>query len=83
MHTFTAISVLLFASVASAFPLTAKRATVCDGRTVETWNRSYGNMTFIEGHNNYTVNTNVLDLPRDQEVDANSQFNLGARLLQV
>lgn len=38
---------------------------------------------FIESHNNCTVDTNVLGLPRDQEIGAISQLNPGVKLLQA
>jgi len=82
MHTFTAFFVLFVASIVSAFPLTAKRATACNGRA-ELCNRSYGNITFIGSHDSYAVDTNVLNLSRNQEVDIVSQLNLGVRLLQA
>ena len=77
MHTFTAIFVLSLASVASVFPLTARRVTVWNGRA-ELCNRNYGNITFIGSYNNYATSTDVLDLSRDQEVSKlNRSWELG------
>lgn len=82
MHTLAAFFVALLASFVRSSPLTQKRATVCNGRA-ELCNRSYGNITFIGSHDSYAVDTNVLNLSRNQEVDVTSQLNLGVRLLQA
>ena len=82
MHTLVALFVVLLASITSASPLIQKRATVCNGRA-ELCNRSYGNITFIGSHDSYAVDTNVLNLSRNQEVDVTHQLNLGVRLLQA
>lgn len=82
MYTYTVLFVLLLASVTNALLLPAKRATVCNGRA-ELCNRSYGNITFVGSHNSYAVDTDILDLSRNQEVNVVSQLNLGVRLLQA
>ena len=82
MHASVAFFAVILASVAGALPLMAKRATVCNGRA-ELCGRSYGNITFIGSHNSYAVDTDILDLSRNQKVDVISQLNLGVRLLQA
>ncbi|KIY50483.1 PLC-like phosphodiesterase [Fistulina hepatica ATCC 64428] len=61
---------------------TFTRATTCNGYA-DLCSRSYGNTTFFGSHDSYAVDTDPLDLSRDQEVDITTQLDLGVRLLQA
>ncbi|KAF6751921.1 PLC-like phosphodiesterase [Ephemerocybe angulata] len=71
----------LLAPATDALYLLRKRATVCNGRS-ELCDRRYGNTTFLTAHNSFGFSSNPLALARNQEVDVQSQLNLGARTLQ-
>jgi len=75
------LSILSAASLALATPL-PRQDLACNGHA-ELCDRSFGNVTFIGGHDSYAVDSDPLNLAANQNIDIPSQLSLGARLLQA